>query len=38
MVGKRASLTLADEWGDEPPRTDEMIASIVMIMVGHTGW
>ncbi|MDE0142741.1 MAG: GTP-binding protein [Caldilineaceae bacterium] len=28
MVGKRASLTLADEWGDEPPRTQiVMIAS-----------
>ena len=28
MVGKRASLTLADAWGDEPPRTQiVMIAS-----------
>lgn len=28
MVGKRASLTLAEEWGDEPPRTQiVMIAS-----------
>ena len=28
MVGKRASLTLADEWGDDPPRTQiVMIAS-----------
>ncbi len=28
MVGKSASLTLADEWGDEPPRTQiVMIAS-----------
>jgi len=28
MVGKRASLTLADRWGDEPPRTQiVMIAS-----------
>ena len=28
MVGKRASLTLADEWGEEPPRTQiVMIAS-----------
>ena len=28
MVGKRASLTLADEWGDRPPRTQiVMIAS-----------
>ena len=28
MVGKRASLTLADDWGDAPPRTQiVMIAS-----------
>ena len=28
MVGKRASLTLADDWGDDPPRTQiVMIAS-----------
>ena len=30
MVGKRASLTLADEWGDGPPRTQ-------IVMIGSHG-
>ena len=31
MVGKRASLTLAAEWGDEPPRTQIVITRSTLL-------